>query len=134
MYAFAYCKALEELTIPENTVYMDFAAFAECEALSKITVFNPDCIIYPATETISGNAVIYGYTGSTAEEYAVMFDRQFVALDNIPKVKGDVNADGEFNVADAVMLQKYLISNSTLIDWTMGDLCEDGIIDILTLL
>ncbi len=130
MYAFAYCKALEEVTIPENTVYMDFAAFAECEALSKITVLNPDCIIYPAAETISENAVIYGYTDSTAEEYAVMFDRQFVALNNIPKVKGDVNADGEFNVADAVMLQKYLLSSGTLTDWTMGDLCEDGIIDI----
>ncbi len=49
------------------------------------------------------------------------------------KVKGDVNADGEFNISDLVMMQRYLIENGSLTDWTAGDLCEDGVIDIFDL-
>ncbi len=45
------------------------------------------------------------------------------------KVAGDVNADGEFTIADAVMLQKWLLGSGELTDWTAGDLCEDGVIN-----
>lgn len=48
-------------------------------------------------------------------------------------VKGDVNADGQFNIADAVSLQKWLIGNGNLKDWKAGDLCEDGILDVFDL-
>lgn len=51
------------------------------------------------------------------------------------KVDGDVNADGTFNVADVVMLQKWLICtpNVTLTDWQAADLYEDGIINVFDL-
>ena len=51
------------------------------------------------------------------------------------KVKGDVNADGKFNVADVVAMQKWLISapDVTLIDWKAGDLHEDDKIDVFDL-
>lgn len=47
-------------------------------------------------------------------------------------VIGDVNKDGSFSVADAVMLQKWLlnVTDATLTDWESADLCVDGIIDI----
>ncbi len=50
-------------------------------------------------------------------------------------VRGDVNADDMFNVSDLVMLQKWLVctSNTTLINWHAGDMCEDGKIDIFDL-
>lgn len=44
-------------------------------------------------------------------------------------VIGDVNADGEFNIADLVMMQKFLLGDGTLTDWKAGDLCEDERID-----
>lgn len=44
-------------------------------------------------------------------------------------VIGDVNADGKFSIADAVMLQDWLLGRGELTDWQAGDLCEDGIID-----
>ncbi|MBP1566102.1 MAG: InlB B-repeat-containing protein [Oscillospiraceae bacterium] len=49
------------------------------------------------------------------------------------KVVGDVNADGTFNVADVVMLQKWLICipNATLTDWQAADMCDDDIINVL---
>ncbi|MGB4091893.1 MAG: RICIN domain-containing protein, partial [Ruminococcus flavefaciens] len=46
------------------------------------------------------------------------------------KVIGDVNADGSFNVADLVMMQKFLLGAGTLTDWEAGDLCQDERIDV----
>lgn len=46
---------------------------------------------------------------------------------------GDVNADGRFSVADAVMLQKWLLCANSLIDWKAGDLCKDDRIDVFDL-
>lgn len=48
-------------------------------------------------------------------------------------IRGDVNADGTFNVADVVMLQKWLLGSGTLTDWEAGDLYEDGQIDVFDL-
>lgn len=44
-------------------------------------------------------------------------------------VIGDVNADGDFTVADLVMMQKFLLGGGSLTDWKAGDLCIDGRID-----
>lgn len=50
-------------------------------------------------------------------------------------VKGDVNADGYFNIADIVQLQKWLISaiDSKLDKWTEADFNSDNIINSLDL-
>ena len=47
-------------------------------------------------------------------------------------VIGDVNKDGSFTIADAVMLQQWLLNvpDATLTDWKSADLCDDGIIDV----
>ncbi len=48
-------------------------------------------------------------------------------------VIGDVNADGQFTIADIIMMQKYLLGAGTLIDPNAGDLCEDGRLNIFDL-
>ena len=52
-----------------------------------------------------------------------------------PVVKGDVNSDGELNIADAVLLQKWLLASpdTTLTDWNRADLYRDGRLDIFDL-
>lgn len=50
------------------------------------------------------------------------------------KVKGDVNADGDFTVADLVTLQNYLVRSEVAADWAAGDLCEDGQLDVFDLI
>ena len=43
------------------------------------------------------------------------------------RIKGDINADGAFDISDAVLLKKWLLAvpNTNLADWKAGDLCED---------
>lgn len=107
--AFAYCIALDEITIPENVLYADFASFLGCEKLNKITFMNPETIIYPSALTIDENAVIYGYKNSFAEEYATLFNREFVALDGTSEeITGDANLDGNIDIADVVAISAYV--------------------------
>jgi len=49
------------------------------------------------------------------------------------EIVGDVNADGVFNVADVVMMQKWLLCAGELTDWQAGDLCRDERIDVFDL-
>ena len=48
-------------------------------------------------------------------------------------VKGDVNSDGEFTVADLVAVQKFLLGSGGLANWKNGDLCQDNVIDVFDL-
>lgn len=49
--------------------------------------------------------------------------------------KGDVNADGAFNVSDVVLLQKWLLAvpDTHLANWKVADFCEDGKLDVFDL-
>jgi hypothetical protein len=51
------------------------------------------------------------------------------------KVNGDVNDDGEFNVADVVLLQKWLLAESDihLANWKAADFCSDNKLDVFDL-
>ena len=44
-------------------------------------------------------------------------------------VRGDVNDDGVFSIADLVMAQRYILGNGDLTNWKNGDLCEDNVFD-----
>lgn len=50
-------------------------------------------------------------------------------------LKGDVNGDNEFNVADVVCLQRWLLADKRVVlnCWENGDLCSDDRIDVFDL-
>lgn len=49
-------------------------------------------------------------------------------------VEGDVNDNGAFEIADVVLLQKWLLGNGTeLANWKAADLCEDEKLDVFDL-
>ena len=52
-----------------------------------------------------------------------------------PDVACDVNDDGEFTVADVVLLQKWLLAvpDAHLANWKAADLCEDEKLDVFDL-
>ena len=66
-------------------------------------------------------------------EPAISYSGREEADDTDPvsgRIKGDVNADKAFNVADLVMLQGYILGKNGLTDSRAGDLAEDGEIDV----
>lgn len=50
-------------------------------------------------------------------------------------IKGDVNDDGEFNVSDVALLQKWLLAvpDTHLSQWQAADLCKDNRLDVFDL-
>ena len=77
----------------------------------------------PST-VISGNAefAVIKNTGGTYIKYGI--DK-----------KGDVNCDGEVTIADAVLLQKWLLAvpGTQIPYWKNADLCEDDRLDVFDL-
>lgn len=49
------------------------------------------------------------------------------------EVLGDVNDDGEFNIIDLVMLQKWLVNAEELVNWRSGDVNKDNKVNIADL-
>ena len=113
--AFGTCSNLISVTLPENLESIDGRAFSNCTSLASVTVINPDCVIFDSNITIPDAAAIYGYAGSTAEEYANKYGRTFVSLSDAPAVKGDINGDSDADLQDAAaVLNIYAVQAAGL--------------------
>lgn len=80
-------------------------------------------------EVKANETVTLGSNGQSA--YCVNYS-VFASDSYVKKIKGDVNADGKFDITDVVLMQKWILAvpDVTLADWNAGDLCEDGRIDV----
>ncbi|MBQ3885391.1 MAG: dockerin type I repeat-containing protein, partial [Ruminococcus sp.] len=78
-------------------------------------------------EYITGDIIIHGYAGSTAQEYAEKYNRKFEAI----TPSGDANGDGNFNISDIVTAQKMFLGNSNykIKDWKSLDLDNNNKLD-----
>ncbi|MDE6519206.1 MAG: dockerin type I repeat-containing protein [Ruminococcus sp.] len=77
-------------------------------------------------------SVKFTYNTDTNEIISI----EYLDIDeNIRRVKGDVNADGEFSVADLVAIQNWLLAvpDISLDNWKAGDFCEDNVLDVFDL-
>lgn len=92
----------------------------------------PDDYIEPTTEEIpplAGEPMPPDdYIEPTTEEIPPL------AGDVLP-TDGDINADGEVSVSDAVSLQKWLLGDkeTVMLNWKAADLCEDDMLDAFDL-
>ncbi len=64
----------------DETIELSENCFAMCENVERIDFSNSNCIIADSAETIPENAVIWGYEGSTAQEYAEKYNREFETI------------------------------------------------------
>lgn len=95
---------------------------------------NDDCILGKGigTNNFKGAVDYINFSFKEVPEPQISYSGKEDADDSDPasgKIRGDVNADGAFTVADLVMLSQYLLGNGGLNDPAAGDLCEDGVID-----
>lgn len=94
-----------------------------------LSKYNGKCYMDSDAEWTTNENTIYGNAAFILLTAAVM------SRTETDKVQGDVNADGKFNIADVVLLQKWLLdsANVKLADWKAADLDENGMINVLDL-
>ena len=89
-------------------------------------------------ETESGSLKIVLNEGKRSKVYEIDYE-EYDPVPSSLKItvcpENDINADGSFNVADAVYLQSFLLGKKdrTIINWRASDICEDGILDVFDL-
>ena len=69
-YAFSGCTSLVEITIPENVTGIGSYAFRSCTGLQAALIMNAAVNIGSAAFSGCDSLTIWGYTGSTSEQYA----------------------------------------------------------------
>lgn len=94
------------------------------------------------TPTRKGYTFTGWYTAATGgtkvksdTKVAITANQTLYAQWKAETVAGDVNTDGKFSIADAVLLQKWLlvVPDTELADWKAGDICSDGKLNIFDL-
>ena len=85
-----------------------------------------------AKECAVGETVMFGGNG---QSYNVVNYTVIAVQANKNAIKGDVNSDGSFGIADVVLLQKWLLAvpDTHLVNWKAADLCEDDKLDVFDL-
>ncbi|MDE5861838.1 MAG: leucine-rich repeat protein [Ruminococcus sp.] len=144
--AFRGCRKLTSVVIPANVNKISGWAFFDCADLQSVTIENPDCKIANDAYTFFNgdnpessdglfSGTVYGYSDSTAQTYAENCGYNFEPIAETTELKGDVNADGVFNVPDVVLLQKWLLSvpDTHLTDWKTADFTNDDKLDVFDL-
>ena len=68
-----------------------------------------------------------GYPLSSLDVFTRIYPQNEKPVIKPQKNKGDVNADGVFNIADVILFQKWLLAvpDTHLADWKAADFCED---------
>ncbi|MCR5717646.1 MAG: family 43 glycosylhydrolase [Oscillospiraceae bacterium] len=73
------------------------------------------------------------YSMTETETDASFVFEPVATLPEPQKIKGDVDANGQFELIDIVAMTKYLHGKGTLADADMGDMNEDGTLDVFDL-
>ena len=136
-----YDAGVKELTIPAGVEEIGDNALESDSTLEKVTILSRDVDL---TDTGLGyvsvwletdpnrneNLVLYGYAGSTAEQYAAENEIPFVALSE-EWLCGDVDLDGRIDIQDAVLLAKASAGTVSLNEAAKknADCNEDGEVD-----
>ncbi len=103
-YAFQY-SGLESITLNEGLETIEMSAFADCTSLKSITLPKSVTTIDASAFKRTPLETIYGYTGSTAEQYAENNNITFIALDEEPEpaeFEYKILADGTAELIDYI--------------------------------
>ncbi len=125
------CKSITELTLPKNVEKIGMMSLPS--SLDSLTIMNPDFETDNLLMNLNKNCTLYLPKNSSVIEFAhdkgITFD---IIMYCIP-IPGDVNFDSEFTIADLVMMSEYLLGKSELQSYEMGDMNNDGDVDVYDL-
>lgn len=122
--AFCGCPKLTDLKLSGKLTKIDDRAFSDTTSSATITFYGSkdtwEKVEKPSNDTFLKNA-------------KMVFDESHV--EPTEEVAGDVNNDGEFNVSDLLLFQKWLLGNSgaELKNWKAADFIKDENLDVFDL-
>lgn len=153
--AFDSCRQLRYINVPNGVTVLEEGVFSNCDSLysielpesvekicqsalpngiTQVTVWNPDCEIERfAVLGDQSKVTIIAPANSKVQEQAETYGFKFAELLPPTPVQGDANGDGYLGIADAVMLQNYIMGNGEITDWQSVDFTGDGVIDVFDL-
>ena len=109
----------------------DYALLSDI--ITSVTFDNPTCEIFDSATTINESAIIYGFWESTAHDYAIKYNREFVSLNGEPDyIQGDITGDGQINIYDAIDICKCIMGMKTLTsdEEKMADFDRNDVVDL----
>ncbi len=120
--SFLFANNVQSIVLPDSVTVIETWAVQSCDALTSVTI--PRSVTYFGENAFGkcGNLTIYGYADSEAENYANNNGIPFVALEETATtttepsqpLKGDYNGDGAVEIADAVLLARYIGEDTAL--------------------
>ena len=136
----------------DNDARFRYLIFRECD-LGDEYIENPaitnlksnPCIIQYADLSEDREYTFHLEQSSAVKDYSILRDESSVvrnennSYDVVFKLKftptGDANDDGEFNIADAVLLQKWLLAvpDTDMKNWKAVDFCNDNVLNVFDL-
>ena len=109
---------INDFNTDDDAIALSENCFAMCENAEKIYFYNSNCIIADSAETIPENAVILGYAGSTAQEYAEKYNREFEAIPTTD-ASGALNEEFTWELNSEGIL--YITGFGAMDDYTDGN-------------
>ena len=126
--AFSSCMGMTELTLSEHVTVVCERAFENYTDLMALYFLSSDTEIFDDASTISGDTVIYGYVGSTAQAYAEKYGREFVEISLY--TLGDIDGVEGVDVDDAIYLLFYTFYPAKYPVNQPCDFNHDGLVDV----
>lgn len=136
--AFSGCRSISKIVIPKSCQNIGEYAFLDCDSLNTLTLNGEHTTLGTKSfgyEYDNGYAVKDDFLLISQNENAIRYaeENHIQILSEI--ISGDGNADGVCNLADVVLLQKWLLNipETKLINWKAVDCNEDNQLDIIDL-
>ncbi len=112
----------------DNAIWYSVGIYKDGKRYDSIWDITENTYVYQVTEPGIYSAYV------TSRNTLGWVDSQLVYFNVYSTIDGDCNNDGQFSVADVVILQKWLFNDETeLTNWQSADLDEDGTINVFDL-
>ena len=124
------CTLLEQVALPDTLQTIGDLAFGECPSLTYVGI--PLAVTEIADTAFFGDAdlTLGVWLDSVAYTYAQENGFAYRLLD--PVMLGDANSDGQVNIQDVTVIQRYLVELEDLseLELKAADANQDGALDI----
>ena len=138
------CEAFRELrissvTIPQSVKEIKGRAFSCCDFLNSVTVnwihpidIDDDVFMSWSYNQIYEDCTLYVPRGTKAAYQAAKGWKNFLKIEEVGKLVGDVNGDDIVNIVDVITTVNYILGNGEdTFDETVADMNDDGNVNIV---